>query len=310
MTSFSKTVTQQKVAKDEPLKKGDPSPRLLTFENGTQACVRIKVEHKAGKRIKCGLPVSSLVYRELAFYNLAKMLGLQHLLPESVYGTYKGREALYCAWVSGKHMRKRYSGLFSATNSLVLKANLRQIKSELGPFQLVEATLLHLVAASRDAHAQNLLVKIPLAKQEPKLYLIDNEASFGLTMLDYYSFLHKYLYWDSLEIPEHLLHRLAQVSTQDLTQALGGLLNDLELDHLYKRIQFVLELTATSLGFETLSQGKPRKDFPDYRWYFGLVEPKARPSIPLQGFYTDVDNTHDGISGDLRVNYSVNVYGG
>lgn len=308
--SLKGTISQQQVVKDEPLKKGDPSPRLLTFENGQKACVRIKVERKAGKRIKCGLPVATLMYRELAFYNLAMMLGLKSLLPESVYGTYKGREALYCAWVEGKHMRKRYSGLFNASSEVVLRANLRQIKSELGPSQLVEATTLHLVAASRDAHAQNLLVKLPMAKKEPRLYLIDNEASFGLTMLDYYSFLHKYLYWDSLEIPEYLLNRLAQVSMQDLAQALGGLLNDLELDHLYKRIQFVLELTATSLGYESLSQGKTRKSFPDYRWYFGLVEPKAKSSIPLQDFYTDVDNTHDGISGDMRVNYSVNVYGG
>lgn len=254
---FSEAV-KGKIIDAKPLKPNNKSPIKVKFDSGITAVARVKTRKKQGKVFKRGLPVSSLIYREMAYYNLDRLLGFD-LCPDSTFGSYEGHEAVFCAWIEAQPVAKLAGKMLTPTSKrgkLKVKRGLHQVDT----LQIVQSVIESVIACSRDAHSGNLLVQD--MRDGKRLWSFDNEASFGYRFDRFYDYLHLVYFFNRFSVPLYIKDLLAKIEHQDLSEALGGLINDLEVEHTYRRVQYLLQADDATLGYDYLSKT-------NVAWFFG-----------------------------------------
>lgn len=281
MSAFSDLVTSQKPSKLASLPGGKSGALLATYDSGLKAVIKISKEALPnGKTRQRGIPVLTHPQREIAFYELAKLLGFDHLVPETVLTTaaVPGFTASAQLFVPAQKLKQLEPELkdvhadswmktLASTASLVPRHVWRQLLA------------LDLIACSRDRHAGNVGLRLRLVEDRPVYRLVawDNAVSFGKTFRNYHNVFHKALFRTSVQFDD-VWSVLDSITDAQLTDALSPYLDAEEVEHACARRRFFQEFPYR-LPWKMLSRGhEDPADFPDYRAYFEpFVEAERLP---------------------------------
>lgn len=289
MTSaFRHIATTQQPVKVDMITEGKVGARLVTFRTGLQAVMKLAEKSAAKKQSQTkqyGIEIRSLPKREVAFYELSKLLGFE-VVPETVLGTYEGETASYQQYVRSVKVYEIEPKLKDVENEDQWVVAFRELMRQFPEDDVTQLTLLDFLACARDRHGANYGARLDVKDSKARWRLIgwDNGVAFGETMERYHCVAHKYLYrfsfnfskfWDKLE---HLRHA-------DLQDALEGLIEGSEIEHVWLRLQFLLAYPQR-LPWHVLSQGaQSPSEFPSYASYFKPMcpdEDRAKTAYVLQ----------------------------
>lgn len=254
---FKDAVDNSKIVNIESLNPNRRTTLKITYDNGLEAIARFKVKTKHGEDTKKGLPVESLIYRKMAFFNLDRLFGF-NLCSESFLTDFKGKEVFLSHWITGESLLEFAPTLKYADRQS--RAKSKTLLDSISQDELYKACIESLIACSRYAHAKSYMVSDSKDNLK-KLWSVGNGVSFGLGFDLFYDTLYRTLFKLKLELPLKIANTLAKITKQDLEEALGGLINNLEIENTYRRIQYVLKANGSALGFDKLNKEKPS-------WYF------------------------------------------
>lgn len=285
VTRFATTVTEEKPQSVKPLTDGKTGALLATYKNGVKAVIKpVKETLPNGKTMQRGIPVRTHPYREVAYYLLAKMVGFDDLVPETVL-THKAVDAWASAQVfmPAYHLRQLQSKLADTHrkdwSELLIKTALRVPK--LYWRQLVA---LDIIAGTRDRHASNVGILMRIGDNAPIYRLVawDNAVTFGLTFERYHNVFHKFLFRKTIDFGA-LWPALDKLTLERMNAVLGPYLTDEEIRHAYMRLCFFRDYPYR-LPWRVVSEGTDSPhDFPDYAAYFEpVVETSERVVAPGQ----------------------------
>ena len=270
-SSFEKTVTETSPEKVVPIKDGKSGALLATYKSGIKAVIKLaKKKLPNGKRRQRGITVISHPQREVAYYRLAKLLGFEDLVPETVL-TEKAVEGhtasaqLFVPAVKLRSLQPRLSDVSSSTwKSDLVDTALRVPKS-----QWRKLLALDIIAGARDRHANNVGVLMRVSGGKPTYQVVawDNAVTFGKTFEKYHNVFHKLLFRRVVNF-DSVWPTLDSITQQDLHKALGGLLSPEEVAHAYLRLSFFQDYPYR-LPWKVCSQGHDSPhEFPSYEPYF------------------------------------------
>lgn len=274
---FQHIVTTQQPAKLEMIHEGKVGARLATYGNGMQAVVKIaeaSAPKKQSRTTQCGLPIRSLPRREVAFYRLAKLLGFESVVPETVLGAIDGESASFQQYVQAVKLYELAPRLKNVQDHDAWVVAFREAMREVPREDVVRLTLLDFIAGQRDRHGANYGVRIDIKDGKARWRLVgwDNGVAFGKTFERYKSVAHKYLFQFSFNI-ENEWSAVENMRRSELDHALDGLLLGDAIEHTWLRAQFVLAYPYR-LPWCVLSQGAETDgSFPAYETYFNPLCP-------------------------------------
>lgn len=244
---------------------------VAEYADGTRALLKPRRERSpSGKLRQRGLRVSTAPEREVAFYRVAKMVGYDDLVPETVLTT-AALDGVPCSaqqYVTAYHLKRlcprlkdtqdeRWGDWLARASLVVPKKYWRRL------------LLLDVLAGSRDRHANNVGVTATLSGERMVYRLVawDNAASFGKTFDRYHNVFHKFIFRKAVDWDE--VWPVAERVTRDgLTAAIGDLLSPEEVEHAYLRVQFFLSFPYR-LPWRVCSDGKDgANEFPRYSDWF------------------------------------------
>lgn len=265
MTSWLEAVANGKikVTDDKPFVPGKPNaPHLLTLEDGRKCVMRPKATKPGFKR---GLPIDTLLNRDVAFYRLAQALGVGDLVSPVVQGVYNARRANFSPYLRGKTLDKAHPYAFAQKRpetDAVAKAY-----QAITPKTCEALFVLHWIAGSRDAHAKNYLL---LRGPTVKIVSIDNNASFGQTCEAYYHTFHPVFYANRVDLDASTQSVIARMPESLYSDMLGDLLDEVEIRHAYLRGRMLLDFGPETLSYKYLTNNgaNVKAAFPDLRDYF------------------------------------------
>jgi hypothetical protein len=241
VTPFAKTVTTRTPVEVRPAVEGKNGALVAEYADGTRALLKPRRERSpSGQLRQRGLPVSSAPQREVAFYRLAKLVGYEALVPETVL-TEKAVDGVLCsaqAYVTAYHL-KRLCPRLKDTQDEKWGAWLARASLTVPKKFWRQLLLLDIVAGSRDRHANNVGVTATLAGERMIYRLVawDNAASFGLTFDRYHNVFHKFIFRKSVDW-DAVWPVADAVTIEGMNDALGGLISDEEIAHAFLRLQF------------------------------------------------------------------------
>jgi hypothetical protein len=275
-------VTKTKPCSVELIPEGGVGAFKATYRTGT-AVMKLATPRtpQGGKRAAHGVAAETMPYREVAFYELAKMLGLQEVVPETVLTEYKGcpasaQEYLHAMQPEDIDERLKDSDEWEAWLVAFRETMRRVPKSD-----LVKITLLDFLACARDRHANNYGVVLQFGSGDENLRLRgwDNAASFGLGFKRYHSVVHKAVLKHSFDIAPYW-DNLARQEESSFIPRLSGLIGEEEAKHTWLRLQFVLRYPHR-LPWAVFSRGAvDSQPLPSYaHWFPGAHPPRQVPTI-------------------------------
>lgn len=249
----------------ENLSGGFFGAQLATYDNGYKAVIKTadtKDSRYPKRRSFRGIPLNTVANREVAFYELSKILGWDHLVPETVElntktGAFSSAQE-FVPSIAFKDIDPKMSDKSNHRWIHYFKAVARKFSID----DWRKLVLLDLIANSRDRHTKGIVVRYP----GPKIVAIDNSISFGLTFARYRCLYHQYLFPKLFNFVPYK-HHLARFKLADFSP-LGRFLRPLEVEHVFRRIEFLLEFPYR-IPFKTISQGETGlNDFPSYKEFF------------------------------------------
>ena len=260
---FAETIYKSKPDKVEAIGEGKFGAQLATYSNGYRAV--LKTVSAGGKKAEVrtfrGIPLDTVPMREVAFYKLAKKLGWQDIVPETVLHEYKGEVASYQLFVPSIYLRELDKSIFDDKNKNRVH-NLRVLSRRFPKDEWRRLVLLDLIGNNRDRHGKNVIVRFP----GPHLVAIDNSIAFGTCFGRYRDIFHKYLFPRSFNF-EPYRDTIKNLTKSDLS-SLHALLKPTEVAHIFMRAQFLLRFPYLT-PFETMSEGQTGlNDFPSRKPFF------------------------------------------
>ena len=264
-----------------PLHVGKTGALLATYEDGRKAIVKLsKPALPNGKAMQRGIPTMSHPHREVAFYQLAKLLGFEELVPETVLTekVHDGVVASAQQFVPAVHLRTLQPKLYETSRGdwyTLLKDMALHVPKKYWRRLVV----LDIIAGVRDRHANNVGVLLFLAGRKPMYRLVawDNAVSFGMTFDKYHNVFHKLLFRTSINLKD-IWPVLDGLSHAAFTQALGGFLAADEIADAFLRMQFIREFPYR-LPWRVMSGNHDGvNDFPAYLDFF---QPFVEPPMSL-----------------------------
>jgi hypothetical protein len=268
---FTYVVQSQKPTSIKPLGKGKSGALLATYRNHMRALIKVSKDAlPSGKRTQRGLDIAAQPQREVAFYQLAKLLGYADLVPTVVitHKAVEGKLASAQFFVRAAALRdvdKRLDDVTSSQWESTLKVVLA--KASLTHWRKLVA--LDLIAGSRDRHINNLGFVIAPQDGKPQLKPVawDNAVTFGPTFANYHNVVHKYLFIEQVNFDD-IWPVWLTLTLEDFKATLGPYLSEEAILHAYLRMRFLLEYPYR-LPWRILSQrSDDPKGFPDYAEYF------------------------------------------
>lgn len=283
MTPFAKLVRQQKPTKLERAEGGKSGALVATYKSGVKAVIKlVKAKSPDGKTYQREIALATHPYREVAFYELAKILEWQDLVPETVLIELDGVPASAQVFMPAMKLSKIDPKLKTEEDEETWRRRLVHVCHMAQRSSWTRLVLLDLIAGQRDRHLNNVGVMLHFGQQRPTLKVVawDNAVTFGLTFRYYHNVFHKFLFADSFNLAPYWA-RLENVKRADLeVLARRELLHDDEVEHAYQRLQFLLEYPYR-LPFSILSRGRSRsKEFPAYRRFFMPLSAPGENSWP------------------------------
>lgn len=272
------TLVQEKPTKVAQLSSGKSGALLCTYRTGMKAVVKpVKDNMPSGKTRQRGILISTHPYRECAYYQLAKLLGFDHLVPETVMTTYAGVPASAQQFVPAQHIKQLnedasdvhapgWRNAVVATALKVPKSSWRQLLA------------LDIIAGARDRHANNVGLLMSITGDRPTYRLVawDNAVTFGLTFARYHNVFHKYLFRDAVDFTE-IWPALDNVTYTDMLTALGDYITEEEVNHAFLRLKFIRDDYPYRLPWTVCSQGaEEADDFPAYVSFFEPSDEKQQ----------------------------------
>lgn len=272
MTAFETTVTKMKPQSIKLLAEGKVGARLVTFENGVEAIMKVAAtstmkNHRAMQR---GLKTKTMPMREVAFYNLAKVFGFEDVVPETVLGSFHDYPASFQQYVTSSKLYDVEPRLRQPGDKEGWSVALRETLRDVVPFgDTLRLTVLDFLAAARDRHGANYGTRLDVTSGKARWRLVgwDNGCGFGLTQESYHCVAHKFLFRYAFDMSS-VWDALSKVTRSELVKALSGLIPPLAIDHVWMRLQFVIAFPHR-MPWVTLSGGSDDPDgFPSYAAFF------------------------------------------
>lgn len=280
-TAFAHLVRTTKPISVKMIAEGKVGARLATYENGVRAVMKPSeaVSAKRGKAAPHGIPVVSIPRREAAFYNLSKLLGYTDLVSETVLAVWEGIPVSFQLFVNAAKLYELDTRLKNPESEDKWTVAFRETMRHFPTTDVLRLTLMDFIACSRDRHGGNYGARLD-KDMNWRLAGWDNGESFGDYQTRYHCVAHKYYYANTFPVDAEI-PMLARLDHGDVAAALD-MLSPTQIDHVWYRIQFVLEYPQR-LPWSVLSQGaEGPKDFPSYEEHF---KPVSRDSAVARTRY-------------------------
>jgi hypothetical protein len=271
MSEFARMVTAEKPADLKKLKVGKTGALLARYKSGVKAVIKpVKQTLPNGKAMQRGIPVVTHPQREVAFYQLAKLLGYEYLVPETVLTDKalpdtKASAQLFVPAVKLYEIQPRMLDVHAST----WKRDFIDTSLKVPKRFWRELLALDIIAGARDRHANNVGFSLRMIDDRPVYRLVawDNAVSFGRTFAGYHNVFHKFLFRAAVKFDE-VWPVLDRLSHAQFYEALDQYLTPEEIDHAWLRLRFFQDFPYR-LPWKVCSEGhdSPR-EFPDYRAYF------------------------------------------
>lgn len=285
MTVFAATVKRAKPESIALLAEGKVGARLVTYPNGIQAIMKIAspATTKRDREFQRGLPVKTFPWREVAFFELCKMLceydAKFDVVPETVLGDFEGYPASYQQYTTAAKLYEIEPRLTRPGNREMWVIALREtLRDKFPGSDILCLTVLDFLAGSRDRHAANYGARLDIDSGKAKWRIVgwDNGCAFGLTQAQYHCVAHKYVFRFAMDFAP-IWSALQKVKRSDIVKSIHGLLSDEEIDHVWMRMQFMM-MFPHRMPWVTLSQGQDDIDsFPHYANFFKPMADIAKP---------------------------------
>lgn len=285
-SAFAKIVTETKPTEVKSLKEGVSGALIATYRSGLRAVLKPSKEKLPnGNKRQRGLLVSTQPQREVAFYELAKLMGkpFEMLVPETVLTTHEGVPASAQLFLPGAMQlhdlnekipklrgKKGWRAEVKKTALLVPKAYWRRLLA------------LDIIAGARDRHARNVGITVHLSADKPtyRLHAWDNACTFGKTFKRYHNVFHKFIFRAYVNFDD-IWPAWDRLTLEAMQSTLGDLLTAEEVVDAFLRVQFFHEYPYR-LPWKVCSQGHDSsKDFPPYTAFFKPVIEQPQHLVAL-----------------------------
>lgn len=282
MSTFSHIVRKHQPKKfpGKPLT-GKTGAMLVEYDGGYKAVLKLaQPTTPRGKSHLYGISVQSGPYREVAYYQLAKFLGWDDLVPECVMTRVKDIDVSAAVFVPALQLPDINKDLVKyAGDHERWQVHFRETLREFQERDLIRLVIMDIIAGARDRHGTNLGARLELQGGKPVYKLVgwDNAATFAETFARYHQVIHKYNYRFSLDL-EPYWKKLQNIRYAEFRDAIDHVPTEVERQHAWLRLQFILEFPHL-LPFETFSEGIDyAPEFPSYSSYFtDLCKPEGTP---------------------------------
>lgn len=258
----------------KPLPEGKSGALLATYKDNVRAVVKIAKETLPNKKtMQRGIPVRTHPRREVAYYQLAKLLGFEDIVPETVITTkaVDGVEASAQVFVPARRLKDLQPKLADVHRD-DWQELLRQVTRRVPKAQWRRLLALDIIAGVRDRHANNvgLLLSLRGGRPQWRLAAWDNAVTFGKAFTLYHNVFHKLLFRKSVNFDE-IWPVWMPITLETMQRALGSYLTLEEISHAYMRMRFFIDYPYR-LPWSVVSKGiDDPKEFPSYTAYFEPV---------------------------------------
>lgn len=270
MTVFSDVVLNQDPIKVEPLGGGKSGAKLAYYKHNVKAVIKEEKELAPnGHPTQRGLLITTLPYREVAFYKLAKLLDWTDIVPEVVLLDYKGKNASAQSYVPALNLHEITPNLEESDNNPNWIKDLVETCKLVSRESFRRLTILDIIAGSRDRHSKNIGFKYKIAGDRISYYLVgwDNACTFGRYFTYYHNVFHKRLFREKINL-EPYYEKLENIRLDDFVGTFEGLIAIEEIYHAFLRLQFIIDFSYKIPWLE-ISKGEDNLNkFPEYREYF------------------------------------------
>lgn len=275
-SAFHKLITENEPTEVKPLSKGKSGALIATYRNGVKAVIkRAKRRMPSGKKTQRDLSVKSQPFREVAFYELNKLLGFD-LVPETVLTVYKGKTASAQLFIPAVTLVDLEPKLQKGPGSTGWRSHVIETCKTVPKKFWRQLLTLDIIGGARDRHTNNVGIQMRIKDDQPIFRLIawDNATTFGKTFYRYHNVFHKLLFRKSV-LFDDMWPVLHQVTHDDLMGTLSPYLSTDEVDHAYKRMRFFLDYPYR-LPWKVCSLGHDSSnEFPPYTDYFENADEEA-----------------------------------
>jgi len=217
---------------------------LITYSNGFRAVARIgRPTTSNGKDTQIGLSVEDQPRREAAFYQLAKLLHLDYLVPETILGrTRHGRPISYQAFVEAMRPHDLEPKLDEDIEKEEWRDYARKALRNADSIHWIRSLVLDFVSCQRDRHLNNVGLRAHVESGELRAIpvLWDNGVAFGPALERYRNVPHKMLYPMTVDVSS-VLAPLDKLKLSDFKEALHAVTWLEEREQAFKRLRFACE---------------------------------------------------------------------
>lgn len=269
---FEHTVKTSKPKAMSPAGEGKSGAYIAKYSNGVKAVIKLKKKAvSSGKEAQREIPFSTHPDRELAYYNLAKLLGWESLVPETVLTEIEGKPASAQLFYPALQLPELAPQLKDMSDESAWIAALKKACRKAKKQDWVRLCIMDLIAGQRDRHANNVGMIVTFnddMKPIMKVLAWDNACTFGLTFKRYHNVFHKFLFANAFPGFDQHYDKLENITRDSLVEALGPQLSALEVSHAYERLQWLLAFPY-KLPYRLISEGgQHSRDFPLYEDWF------------------------------------------
>lgn len=269
MSKFSDVVLNEDPVKVEPLGGGKSGAKLAFYKNNIKAVIKEEKElSPSGSATQRGLWITTLPYREVCFYKLAKKIGWEDIVPEVVLINFKGKNASAQSYVPALNLKEITPNLESYKNPGWVK-DLVKTCELVSREKFRRMILLDIIAGSRDRHSSNVGFKYKITGDRIVYDLVawDNACTFGRYFKFYHNVFHKRLFRDRFNI-EPYYQTLENIRLGEFTDLFEGMIHEQEINHAFLRLQYIIDFPY-KIPWRLLSEGEdnPNK-FPIHKEYF------------------------------------------
>lgn len=275
LSNFAQIVKEQEPSKVEPLPEGKSGALLATYSSGVRAVVKpVKDTLPNGKKKQRGISVATHPYREVAYYELAKLLGFEDVVPETVltHKAVKDKVASAQLFVPNTLKLKDIEPDLRDTHTKGWSKLLTQAALRVPKAYWRQLLALDIIAGTRDRHSNNVGVRLRVSEGKAVYRLVawDNAVCFGESFKLYHNVFHKFIFRHSVNF-DAVWPVWDDLTLEDFHDTFSELLSQKEIAHAYLRLRFFQDYPYR-LPWKVVSEGHDcPQEFPDYRAYFEPV---------------------------------------
>lgn len=283
MSAFADTVHEEESPEVKPLKTGKTGALLATYRNGIKAVLKLaKDALDNGHKTQRNIPIKDHPRHEVAFYQLAVLLGFDEIVPETVLIEYEGKECSAQHFIPAVHLAQLNARLLDHSDRVRWRCELKNTTLLVPKRFWRQLLVLDLIAGSRDRHINNVGYRIELDGNRPIYRLVawDNAATFGHTFNLYHNVFHKLLFRHHANLVD-VWPLVEELEYAEFVVVLEQYLTRDRIDHAWMRVQWMREFPY-KLNWKMMSQGHDDSDeFPNYSEWFRSLKPSITAPVLL-----------------------------